>query len=619
MALVISCCPHDYIVSDVLAAGDEVVIEECLEGDELSILSFSDGHSIQSLPPAQDHKRIFDGDLGPNTGGMGCYAPTRVATKQLIEEIDRTILQPTIDGMRKDRVPFVGTLFTGLMITKNGPKVLEYNTRFGDPETQTLLPLLETDLAEIMIACCESYLDAISIKVDPKKSSATVIVAAGGYPGSYAKGTPMTVTPPPPNTNIFHAGTAIKDGQLQTNGGRVIASQAVAETLEQAVERAYTGLEASIKFDKMFYRKDIAHRALKPAKQEASLTYADAGVDVAAGNFFVERIKTAVRSTKRAGADAEIGGFGGEVDLNAAGYTSGPVIVGAIDGVGTKLLIAQAMNKHDTVGIDLVAMNVNDLVVQGATPLMFLDYYGCSKLNSEAAAAFVEGVATGCRDAGCALVGGETAEMPGMYQGDDYDAAGCAVGAMAKELRLPRTSEMVEGDVLLGLASNGVHSNGFSLVRRIVAKESLAWDEPAPWDGPKTVGSSLLTPTRIYVKQLLGVIGEKLVLGLSHITGGGLTENIPRMLPHHLAAEVDVSTWDLPAVFKWLKQKGPVTAPELAKTFNTGVGMVLAVSRETAARVKEMLEKEGETVYTIGKLVQRTTEGTVFKGLESWN
>lgn len=224
------------------SAGDEVVIEEFLEGDELSILSFSDGHTIRSLPPAQDHKRIFDGDQGPNTGGMGCYAPTKIASKELIAEVERTILQPTIDGMRKERFKFVGTLFTGLMITKNGPKVLEYNVRFGDPETQTLLPLMskDTDLAEIMIACVDGDLDAVDVKVDDK-FSATVVVAAGGYPGTYAKGTPMTVGNPPADTNIFHAGTTIQDGQLQSAGGRVIAAQAVAETLEQAVKNAYTG------------------------------------------------------------------------------------------------------------------------------------------------------------------------------------------------------------------------------------------------------------------------------------------------------------------------------------------------------------------------------------------
>lgn len=601
-------------------AGDEVVIEEFLEGDELSILSFSDGYTIRSLPPAQDHKRIFDGDQGPNTGGMGCYAPTNIATKELIAEIERTILQPTIDGMRKERFPFVGTLFTGLMITKSGPKCLEYNVRFGDPETQTLLPLMskDTDLAEIMVACTEGWLDALSVKVD-QKYSATVVVVAGGYPGPYPKGTPMVVDTPPADTVIFHAGTAIKNGQLQTSGGRVIASQAVAENLEQAVAKAYKGVEC-IHFDKMFYRKDIAHRAFKPtAATREALTYASAGVSIDAGNEFVDRIRKAVLSTARAGADAEIGGFGGEVDIAKAGYTSAPVLVGAIDGVGTKLMIAQAMNKHDTVGIDLVAMNVNDLVVQGAEPLMFLDYYGCSHLELETAANFVEGVAKGCIEANCALSGGETAEMPGMYQKDDYDAAGSAHGVMYEENRLPRKASMAKGDVLLGLASNGVHSNGFSLVRRIVERERLPYTEPAPWDNTTSVGLSLLTPTRVYVKPLLKVISKKLLLGLSHITGGGLTENIPRMLPSHLAAEVDVASWQPLPVFKWMKRAGNVTSAEMGRTFNMGVGMVAVVKEENVQQVISELESEGERVYRIGKLVSRETEGCVLKNMASWN
>jgi phosphoribosylamine--glycine ligase/phosphoribosylformylglycinamidine cyclo-ligase len=224
------------------SAGDEVVIEEFLEGDELSILSFSDGYTIRSLPPAQDHKRIFDGDQGPNTGGMGCYAPTNIATKALISEVEKIILQPTIDGFMMEHMPFRGTLFTGLMITKNGPKVLEYNVRFGDPETQTLLPLMsvDTDLAQIMIACTDGYLKAVPIKVDDR-SSATVVIAAGGYPGTYAKGTPMSVSTPYKDTNIFHAGTSLVDGQLRTSGGRVIASQATAGNLQEAVKKAYTG------------------------------------------------------------------------------------------------------------------------------------------------------------------------------------------------------------------------------------------------------------------------------------------------------------------------------------------------------------------------------------------
>ncbi|KAI0481738.1 phosphoribosylamine--glycine ligase [Xylaria cf. heliscus] len=603
------------------SAGDEVVIEEFLTGDELSILTFSDGYTIKSLPPAQDHKRVGEGDTGLNTGGMGCYAPTNIATPDLVAQIDRDIIKPTIDGMRKDEIPFKGVLFTGLMITASGPKVLEYNVRFGDPETQTVLPLLsdDTDLAKIMLACSKGHLDSVSINIK-NEFSTTVVVSAGGYPESYAKGDEITVQTPPPGTNIFHAGTKLADGKLRTAGGRVIAASATAsESLRAAVDKAYEGVK-HIQFKNMYYRKDIAHRAFKPtADTKEALTYAQAGVSIDAGNKLVERIRTAVRSTARPGADAEIGGFGGEVDLSKAGFTSdAPIMVGAIDGVGTKLMIAQATSNHRTVGIDLVAMNVNDLVVQGAEPLMFLDYFGCSKLDAEVAAQFVESVAAGCREARCALVGGETAEMPGMYSDDDYDAAGAAIGAMLPANRLPRLDAMKTGDVLLGLASSGVHSNGFSLVRRILARENLAYSAPAPWAPSTTTGDSLLTPTRIYVRSVLRSLPH--LKGLAHITGGGLTENVPRTLPAHLAAEIDVRAWTLPPVFAWLKKAGNVQASEMARTFNTGVGMVAVVAPEDVETVSRTLRDEGETVYTIGKLVERPQggEGCVLKGLESW-
>ncbi|KAI0873076.1 phosphoribosylamine--glycine ligase [Hypoxylon argillaceum] len=615
------------------SAGDEVVIEEFLTGDELSILTFSDGYTIKSLPPAQDHKRIGEGDTGLNTGGMGCYAPTNIATPELVAQIDRDIIKPTIDGMRKDEMPFKGILFTGLMITSSGAKVLEYNVRFGDPETQTVLPLLsdDTDLAKIMLACSKGHLDSVSINIK-NEFSTTVVVSAGGYPESYAKGDEITIQTPPPAVNIFHAGTKLADGKLQTAGGRVIAASATArESLRAAVDKAYEGVK-HIQFKDMYYRKDIAHRAFKPtADTKEALTYAQAGVSIDAGNQLVERIRTAVRSTRRPGADAEIGGFGGEVDLAKAGFTgNAPVMVGAIDGVGTKLMIAQATGDHRTVGIDLVAMNVNDLVVQGAEPLMFLDYFGCSRLAPEVAAQFVESVAAGCREARCALVGGETAEMPGMYRDDDYDAAGAAIGAMLPRNRLPRLDAMRPGDVLLGLASSGVHSNGFSLVRRILARENLAYSAPAPWASSSpsssssssgtapTVGESLLTPTRIYVRAVLKALPH--LKGLAHITGGGLTENVPRTLPPHLAAEIDVAAWALPPVFRWLRAAGNVQPAEMARTFNTGIGMVAVVAAEEVDAATQALREEGETVHTIGRLVVREEggEGCVLKGLESW-
>ncbi|KAF5685892.1 bifunctional purine biosynthetic protein ADE1 [Fusarium denticulatum] len=599
-------------------AGDEVVIEELLIGDELSVLTFCDGYAIRSLPLAQDHKRIFDGDQGPNTGGMGCYAPTNIATKELTELIDREILEPTISGMRREQQPFRGVLFTGLMITSKGPKVLEYNVRFGDPETQTVLPLLsaDTDLAEIMLACANGYLDNCKLTIE-NKFSATVVLASGGYPGSYPKGKAMSVQTPPTGCNIFHAGTTLDSTGLRTSGGRVIAINAVGDSLRAAVDAAYAALDQKvIDFEGAFYRNDIAHRAFRSTAQ-TSMTYAQAGVDIQAGNDFVEKIKKAVASTKRPGADAEIGGFGGEVDLSQAGYPQAPIIVGAIDGVGTKLMIAQAMKKHDTVGIDLVAMNVNDLVVQGATPVMFLDYYGCSKLDLSTAADFVQGVADGCRQAGCALVGGETAEMPGMYQNDDYDAAGCAVGTVTADIKLPRKDDMAQDDVLLGLGSAGVHSNGFSLARRIVSRAGLSYTDPAPWDQSTTVGESLLTPTRIYVKSLLPVLSH--IKGLAHITGGGLVENVPRMIPESLAAEIEFGSWEIPPVFKWMREAGNVEPIEMCRTFNSGVGMVIAVDPVKADSVSQALTDAGEKVYRIGRLTRRDQgEACLIHNIDSW-
>jgi len=344
------------------------------------------------------------------------------------------------------------------------------------------------------------------------------------------------------------------------------------------------------------------------------LTYSDAGVDIDAGNLMVEKIKPHVRSTRRPGADGEIGGFGGLFDLKAAGF-SDPVLVAANDGVGTKLKIAIDADKHDTVGIDLVAMCVNDLVVQGAEPLFFLDYFATGKLDPEQGAAIVAGIAAGCREAGCALIGGETAEMPGMYSGGDYDLAGFAVGAAERGQLLP-AGDIAEGDVILGLASSGVHSNGYSLVRKIVSLSGLAWDAPAPF-GEGTLADLLMTPTRIYVKPLLKAIRETgAIKALAHITGGGFPENIPRVLPNHLAAEIDLNAIKPPAVFSWLAKTGGVAANEMLRTFNCGVGMIAVVSAAEAQRVAEVLSGEGETVFTLGRMIARAegATGTIYKG-----
>ncbi|KAK4692984.1 phosphoribosylamine---glycine ligase, partial [Lecanoromycetidae sp. Uapishka_2] len=619
------------------SAGDEVVIED-------------DGYTIKSLPAAQDHKQIYDGDFGPNTGGMGCYAPTKVATRQLVDEIHRTVLQPTIDGMRKERMPFVGLLFTGFMITKDGPKCLEYNVRFGDPEAQTLLPLMDGDLAEVMVACTEGWLDSVELGHYPL-FSATVVASAAGYPGKQMViGEVIKLEGPPADTQIFHAGTKgptatkVQDSaipplqplygahdhirsshDLRTSGGRVIAATSTANSLKAAVSRAYKGM-STIQFNGMHFRKDIAHRALAPesdaetAANGTALTYASAGVSIADGNSLVQRIKSLVASTARPGASAEIGGFGGAFDLVEAGYSSPITIIGGMDGVGTKLNIAHEMGKHGTIGIDLVAMNVNDLVVQGAEPLTFMDTYTCSKLDVDIAEQVIKGICTGCIMAGCALVGGETAEMQGLLRDEKaYDIVGTTSGAVEKGKKiLPDKTSMRVGDVLLGLASNGPHSNGYSLIRLIIRRAGLTYWDVAPWGDGESVGESLLTPTRIYVKPLLQTVKKDLVKGMSHITGGGLLENVPRMLPKHLAAEMSAERWPVPKVLKWLKEQGRVEDKEFATVFNTGLGMVLVVSEENVEETAEILRAEGETVYVVGTVVERQGEGCVITNMSVW-
>lgn len=338
------------------------------------------------------------------------------------------------------------------------------------------------------------------------------------------------------------------------------------------------------------------------------LTYAQAGVDIDAGNDLVERIKPAARRTTRPGTMSGLGGFGALFDLKAAGYDD-PILVAATDGVGTKLRIAIDTGNVDTIGIDLVAMCVNDLVCQGAEPLLFLDYFATGKLDVDQAARIIEGIASGCEQSGCALIGGETAEMPGMYHKGDFDLAGFAVGAMERGADLP--AGVQAGDLLLGLASNGVHSNGYSFVRKVVELSGLSWDAPSPFsDG--TLGEALLAPTRLYVRQALAAIRAGGVHGLAHITGGGLTENPPRVLPDGLACEIDLAAWDLPPVFRWLAQTANIAASEMLKSFNCGIGMILVVAEDRAEALSALLREQGETVFTLGRVVEG--QGVIYKG-----
>lgn len=344
----------------------------------------------------------------------------------------------------------------------------------------------------------------------------------------------------------------------------------------------------------------------KDQSQPAGLSYKDAGVDIDAGEALVGAIGPLAASTKRPGAEAGLGGFGALFDLKAAGFHD-PILVAGTDGVGTKLKVAIAAGRHNGVGIDLVAMCANDLVVQGAEPLFFLDYFATGRLDVAAGREIVAGIAEGCRQAGCALIGGETAEMPGMYADGDYDLAGFCVGAVERDRVLPR-ADVAAGDVLLGLASSGVHSNGFSLVRRVVDRAVLEYGDPAPFAGGVSLGEALLTPTRLYVRPCLAALAAAPdgVKALAHITGGGLVENVPRVLPQGRGAAFVGGSWPVPPVFHWLKQAGGIAAEEMLRTFNCGLGMVLAVTPDASDAVQRALEGAGETVYRVGEI----TEGT---------
>ncbi|CAN0050266.1 unnamed protein product, partial [Ectocarpus sp. 4 AP-2014] len=822
-------------------SGAEVVVEEFLEGEEVSILAICDGKTAVCMPGAQDHKRALDGDGGLNTGGMGAYAPAPCLTPRLAREC-ADICQSTVTAMAAEGNPFVGVLFAGFMLTKEGPVVLEFNVRMGDPETQALLPLMESDLYEVMLACTEGRLAETPVAFTPGAAAATVVLAADGYPGKYPKGMPISGLEDAaaiPGVTVYHAGTKAAapapataaetqlsesggGGGVVSSGGRVLAVTGTGANFAEALDAAYRGVGV-VKFSPCHYRRDIGHRAktaplrvgvlasgrgtalqavidscataaedggvnaevvlvvtnkkeapvrdrakkhgipeifvaskgreraafdeevtkaledagvqlvlcvgymriLSPefcrrwtgrclnvhpsllpdfaggmdlqvheaviaagktrsgctvhqvteevdsgpivvqeevevvegetpeslkAKVQAKegpaflkamalfmkgggcggtlppppgaaavppsgMSYKDAGVDIDAGNSLVERIKPACKSTRRPGCDSDLGGFGGLFDLAAAGYEGkDTILVGATDGVGTKLKVAQIAGDHSGVGIDLVAMCVNDLIVAGAEPMFFLDYYATGKLSISEAATVIEGIAEGCRQANCGLIGGETAEMPSMYPAGEYDLAGFSVGAVSRGKVLPL--RVSPGDVVLGLPSSGVHSNGFSLVRRIVEVKGLSYEDPAPFNAAggagaggkrKTLAEELLVPTRIYVRALLPLLRAGLAKALAHITGGGLSENIPRVLGVDVAVRLRAgstggggggssSAWDLPEIFQWLSAAGGLTQEELLRTLNCGVGMVVVVAPEAAEEARRLLKEAGEEV-----------------------
>ncbi|XP_071562131.1 trifunctional purine biosynthetic protein adenosine-3 [Temnothorax nylanderi] len=581
-------------------AGETIVVEELLEGEEVSVLAFTDGKTVVPMMPAQDHKRIYNGDLGLNTGGMGAYCPCPLLSETEYEQVTVTVLQRAVDGLRKENIPFVGVLYAGLMLTEHGPKVLEFNCRFGDPETEVVLPLLASDLFTIMTACCDGTLNSSLVSWRENVSAVGVILASRNYPTSSSKGQVITGIDKVSRKQdhfVFHSGTAVSsEGELVTNGGRVLITVSIAPTLAMAAARA-TQAAQHISFDGKQFRTDIAHKGIaRSILQKGQLTYESSGVNINAGNDFVFAIKPATCSTRRAGALGAIGGFGGLFDLKAAGYND-PILVSGTDGVGTKLKIAIECKKHDTVGIDLVAMCVNDVLAHNAEPLFFLDYFACGKLDVEVATKVVNGITEGCKQAGCTLIGGETAEMPDMYPEGEYDLAGFAVGAVEKGSLLPDVNNIEEGDVIIGLPSSGLHSNGFSLVRKVLKIADKKYSDVAPFSkSNRTIGEELLEPTRIYVKSVIPALRTNMVKGFAHITGGGLMENIPRILTNHLGVTLDAKKWNILPIFGWLAAIGGISTHEMLRTFNCGIGAVLICSEKYKVEILAKLKDENPVV-----------------------
>lgn len=799
------------------AAGSEVVIEERMSGPEVSLMAFTDGKTVVPMLPAQDHKRIFDDDQGPNTGGMGAYAPAPIFTADLMEEAIETVLKPAVSGLRLEGTPFLGVLYAGLMLTAQGIRVLEFNCRFGDPETQAVLSLLETDLLEVAEACVTGKLAETDVRWRAG-AAVCVVLASRGYPEKAESGQPISIGGLPEGVVCFHAGTKTDaEGRLVTAGGRVLGVTAQAADLASAARLAYDAVE-QVEFEGMQYRTDIATRALgadeaadveaekriggtdegtddgadkriseaqgayrvsklialptdaltykvgglafqvhnelgpghaekfyqrrlaelcrdsglavemekrvevwvankmvgylkldlwieerlvveckslsRPIGNEeiaqvltyltatasqvgmiynfgltrlrprrilpardvqewqkhlyrfirvapgmvlpplggksnvppirfnsissatklveipsptgaairysaspSDSAYAASGVSIDAGNRAVELMKSAVKATYTPAVLAGIGSFGGLFDASALKQMQNPVLVASTDGVGTKVKLAAAAGRYRGIGHDIVNHCIDDILVQGARPLFFMDYFATSKLNPEQTAEVVTGIAEACQQAGMALLGGETAEMPGVYQPGEFDVAGTIVGVLERERILPRVSELKAGDMLIGIRSSGPHTNGYSLIRKVFADTSLETVFP---ELGIPLADALLVPHRSYLNVLHSAINHPHLKALAHLTGGGFIENIPRVLPEHLNAVIRLGSWPVPPLWELIQRKGNISAEEMYRVFNMGIGMVAIVSAEFVSDFREQI---AEDTFVIGELV----------------
>jgi len=583
---------NDAIVT--LAKAGPIVLEERLVGTEVSVLVFTDGVTVRAMPPACDHKRIGEGDIGLNTGGMGVVAPTSTCSPEMVDQIVAQLIQPAIDGLRQEGIRYVGVLYAGVMLTDAGPKLIEFNCRFGDPEAEALLPLLDTDLKQILVACVEGRLGEIDLKWTDK-TSCTVVIASDGYPAA-PNGREMIYgvehATGVDGVFVFHAGTQNEQGQLFTNGGRVFAVTAVGSNLLDARNRAYEAA-SHIEFAGKVIRRDIGWREI--ARNTGG--YSASGVNIDEGNRAVGLMKKKVEATHTKDVLTGVGAFGGSLSVARLLKMKEPVLVASTDGVGTKVMLAAEMNRYDTIGHDIVNHCVNDVLVQRAEPLFFLDYFASSKISAEFVAEVVSGMADACLENECVLLGGETAEMPGVYTPGHFDVAGTIVGVVERERLLPN-SHIQPGDVLLGLASSGLHTNGYSLARRIFAGLPL---DVTPLGLNKSLGEALLVPHRSYLHVLRAVLATDFIKGLVHVTGGGFQENIPRILPDECSAHVRLGSWPMPPLFQLLKDASELDDHELYRTFNMGIGMILVVDKSHVEQVKSLVAEE---TWYIGNIVK---------------
>ena len=585
------------------SAGSTVVLEERMTGQEVSLFAISSASQTDPLGllTVQDHKRVGKGDTGPNTGGMGAFAPVPGLDEDYVAELVKTFLEPVTKGMTAEGSPYVGVIYAGIMLTANGPRLVEYNCRFGDPETQVLMPLIRSDLLEVFWrAATGATWDPV--EVTSGRTAATVVIAADGYPSAPLRGIPIPDVEAPSGVEILHAGTKQGPDGLVSAGGRVLNVVATGPNLAAALAQCYPVVE-QLTGSGLFARPDIGWRHLTVTKQDQKAqAYAESGVSLSAGAETTRRIGDAVKSTHDDRVVAGLGSFGGVFDIAALTKMDEPLLVATTDGVGTKTVLAEQLDRWEGCGADIVNHGVNDVLVQGAEPLFFLDTVASQKLDPEVVGRIVDGMADACREAKCVLLGGETAEMPGVLTKGSVDIAGTLVGAVDRARLLPRPGISV-GHVLIGLASSGLHTNGYSLARRVVADMSLG--DPLPGGEGETLGDALLAVHRNYQPVLADALDEELIDGLAHITGGGLIDNLPRILPDHVGASIDTSSWPTPPLFRFLIERAELGLVESHQILNCGIGMVCVVHPDQVETVRALIAEE---TWIIGHLVNWESE-----------